>query len=109
MICVDVRNQLRPENKEANLVLVGSERLPFRSDSFDLVISHHVIEHVHDQMLHLAEIRRVLNAGGVCYLGTPNKSSPLMRGHVGNPCVLSYSQVGPLFKKAGFNATDYSA
>jgi SAM-dependent methyltransferase len=46
------------------------QTLPFRSDSFDLVFSHSVIEHVASAEDYLAECRRVLRAGGVLYLST---------------------------------------
>jgi SAM-dependent methyltransferase len=54
-------------------VLVQSELLPTTSDSYDVVISNHVVEHVEDQLLHLAEICRVLRPDGICYLATPNR------------------------------------
>ena len=44
--------------------------LPFPAASFDLVLSHAVIEHVPDAPLYLRECRRVLRAGGRCYLST---------------------------------------
>lgn len=50
--------------------------LPFPDESFDVVISNHVIEHVGDesnQLLHLRELRRVLKPGGRGYLAVPNR------------------------------------
>jgi SAM-dependent methyltransferase len=44
--------------------------LPFAAGSFDLVLSHAVIEHVPDATLYLRECRRVLKRGGHCYLST---------------------------------------
>jgi ubiquinone/menaquinone biosynthesis C-methylase UbiE len=49
-------------------VQVMDARLPFQDDSFDVVISNHVIEHVGDrqqQRLHLSEIYRVLRPDGL--------------------------------------------
>ncbi len=50
--------------------------LPFVDETFDVVLSNHVIEHVGDvraQRTHLAELRRVLRPGGVGYLAVPNR------------------------------------
>jgi SAM-dependent methyltransferase len=44
--------------------------LPFKDGSFDLVLSHAVIEHVPDAERYLRECRRVLAPGGRCYLST---------------------------------------
>jgi SAM-dependent methyltransferase len=44
--------------------------LPFRDRSFDLVLSHAVIEHVADAGRYLRECRRVLVPGGRMYLST---------------------------------------
>lgn len=44
--------------------------LPFRSGTFDLVLSHAVIEHVADAPLYLRECRRVLAPEGRFYLST---------------------------------------
>jgi 2-polyprenyl-3-methyl-5-hydroxy-6-metoxy-1,4-benzoquinol methylase len=105
---VDVVDRRAGRSAAFEFVLIPSEALPFEDASFDVVISHHVIEHVQDQVRHLQEIWRVLRPGGVCYLATPNKSSPIMRGHVGNPQVLRYPQMRPLFEQCGFCATEHS-
>jgi SAM-dependent methyltransferase len=44
--------------------------LPFRDGSFDLVLSHAVIEHVRDAPRYLRECARVLTPGGHVYLST---------------------------------------
>ncbi|MCC7007874.1 MAG: class I SAM-dependent methyltransferase [Acidobacteria bacterium] len=56
----------------ANLVFVQADgmHLPFPDHSFDLVLSHAVIEHVADAARYLGECRRVLAAGGRCFLST---------------------------------------
>lgn len=53
--------------------LVKDEILPFAEQSFDVVITNHVIEHTPQQSLHLSEIHRVLKKCGIVYLATPNK------------------------------------
>jgi SAM-dependent methyltransferase len=44
--------------------------LPFRAESFDLVMSHAVIEHVADAARYLRECGRVLKPGGRMFLST---------------------------------------
>jgi SAM-dependent methyltransferase len=45
--------------------------LPLRSGSATLVISRHVIEHIHDDRAALGELRRTLRRDGLLYLETP--------------------------------------
>lgn len=55
---------------------VEGVELPFPDESFDVVITNHVIEHVGDissQLRHLAEVRRVMRPDGIGYLAVPNR------------------------------------
>jgi SAM-dependent methyltransferase len=104
---VDVQDvRVNPDNG-IPFVQVSDEHLPFGDNFFDIVLSHHVIEHVGDQGLHLNEIRRVLTDDGICYMATPNKSSPIMEGHLGNEKVLRYRNMQPLFESARFQVNEY--
>lgn len=70
---VDDSRQIR---QGFRFTLVNGPTLPFADDSFDVVISNHVIEHVGGtelQQEHLAEIRRVLAPSGVGYLAVPSR------------------------------------
>lgn len=56
--------------------LVNDTILPFKNESFDVIITNHVIEHVgeyDDQLTHLSEVKRVLKKEGVAYLAVPNR------------------------------------
>ncbi len=50
--------------------VVDAQDIPFRDDSFDVVIANHMLYHVPDEPKALAEIRRVLKPGGRLYAAT---------------------------------------
>lgn len=57
-------------------VQVTDTTLPFAAESFDLVVSNHILDHVggpREKRRHLEEIRRVLRPGGSCYLAVANR------------------------------------
>ena len=56
-----------------------SWQLPFDDNSFDVVTSWHVIEHVSDVRESLAEWTRVLRNEGILAIETPDASSPKVR------------------------------
>jgi SAM-dependent methyltransferase len=53
--------------------VTGGERLPFASESFDLVFSDNVFEHVADPEAVFREVFRVLRPGGAFLIKTPNR------------------------------------
>jgi SAM-dependent methyltransferase len=56
--------------RHLHFALADGMYLPFADGSFDLVLSHAVIEHVADAPLYLREAARVLAPGGRMYLST---------------------------------------
>ena len=68
----DAGVRLGREKRLVNLhfARADGQALPFREGSFDLVLSHAVIEHVPDATRYLRECRRVLRPGGWFYLST---------------------------------------
>ncbi|MEO6213006.1 MAG: class I SAM-dependent methyltransferase [Vicinamibacterales bacterium] len=68
----DAGVRLRQERavRHMHFALADGMALPFADRSFDLVLSHAVIEHVADAPLYLRECARVLTAGGRVYLST---------------------------------------
>jgi 2-polyprenyl-3-methyl-5-hydroxy-6-metoxy-1,4-benzoquinol methylase len=60
-------------SKNVEFKKTNVNNLPFENDSFDLVISFEVIEHLSDYQTYFNEIKRVLKPGGVFIFSTPNK------------------------------------
>ena len=47
-------------------------KIPFEDNSFDIVILDQVLEHLSNLKLAMKEIKRVLDKGGLCYIGVPD-------------------------------------
>ncbi len=60
----------------APIVNAAGEGLPFPADSFDLILSHEVIEHVQDDRQAIREMVRTLRPGGRLALFCPNRGYP---------------------------------
>ena len=67
--------QARPRGEGA--VQAVGERLPFDDDSFDVVLSNEVIEHVDDDRLAVSEMVRVVRPGGRIVIFCPNRWYPV--------------------------------
>jgi SAM-dependent methyltransferase len=89
----------RQATARAGQVVNGAgEHLPFASLSFDLILSHEVLEHVQDDRAAVAEMARVLHRGGRAVIFTPNRGYPFethgvyWRGkyHFGNVPFVNY-------------------
>jgi SAM-dependent methyltransferase len=56
-------------------LLADAHALPFRSDTFDLVLAYAVLEHLYNPFIALGEVSRVLKQGGV-FFGTVSQGEP---------------------------------
>ena len=80
------------------IVLGVGEQLPFADNSFDLILSNEVIEHVTDDRASVAEMARVARPGGRIVIFAPNRWYPVeqhgvyWRGeyHFGNKPLVNY-------------------
>ena len=70
----------RASDGRPEFVLTSGFDLPFPDDSFDLVSSFQVLEHVPDPLVYLREIARVTRPGGEVILATPNAAIRLDPG-----------------------------
>ncbi len=72
--------------------------LGLRAKAFSLIYCYHVLEHVQDHLQTLAELERVLEPGGLLFIGFPNKKRWF--AYVGT------SQQASLFEKVKWNLND---
>lgn len=81
-----------------NLCVAPAEALPYRSETFHVVLSHEVIEHVKDDRQAVAEAVRVLRPRGRLVIWAPNRLYPFEthgaywrgRYHFGNIPLVNY-------------------
>ena len=98
------------------IVLGVGERLPFADDTFDLILSNEVIEHVADDREYAAEMIRVARPGGRIIVFAPNRWYPVeqhgiyWRGdyHFGNKPLVNYLP-DPLRNRLAPHVRTYSA
>ncbi|MCJ7700012.1 MAG: class I SAM-dependent methyltransferase [Anaerolineales bacterium] len=72
----DFERSLEARQRSTQITNAAGEGLPFEEGSFDLVLSHEVIEHVQDDRAALAEMVRVLKPGGRVVIFSPNRGYP---------------------------------
>ena len=58
-------------SSEINIIKATAENIPFGDESFDVVYSSHVLEHVTDEVKSLEEMKRVLKSNGTLIIGMP--------------------------------------
>jgi SAM-dependent methyltransferase len=63
-------------NHSPNILNAAGETLPLPSGTFDLILSHEVLEHVRDDAQAVREMVRVLRPGGRIALFVPNRGYP---------------------------------
>ena len=79
----DIARAAETSNRSLEVLSARGERLPFPDGSFDLILSHEVIEHVDDDRAAMAEMIRARrppsgeNPGGRLVLFVPNRGYPL--------------------------------
>ncbi|MFW5708700.1 MAG: methyltransferase domain-containing protein [Chloroflexota bacterium] len=79
-------------------VVAAAEALPYPAETFDVVLSHEVLEHVADDRLSAQEMVRVLKPGGRTVIFLPNRWYPFethghyWKGtyHFGNTPLINY-------------------
>lgn len=72
----DFERSVEAHQNSAHILNAAGEGLPFPPESFDLILSHEVIEHVQDDAAAVAEMVRALKPGGRIALFCPNRGYP---------------------------------
>ncbi|MFC1711391.1 class I SAM-dependent methyltransferase [Patescibacteria group bacterium] len=68
-----IKQAKRWQKRDLSYLVANAEKLPFKNESFDYVLSFDVLEHIKDQKKVLIEMARVLKKGGKLLLYTINK------------------------------------
>ncbi len=72
----DFERALEAHENSSHITNAAGEHLPFLENSFDLILSHEVIEHVQDDREAVQEMVRILRPGGMLVLFCPNRGYP---------------------------------
>jgi len=67
----------KPNLNFVNIDDIQETKLPFKDESFDMVISFQVIEHIPNTNEFLSEAKRVLKTEGILIIATPNRENRL--------------------------------
>jgi len=73
---VELERTLEAHQRVEQVICGVGEFLPFPENSFDLLLSHEVLEHVNDDLKSVQEMVRVLKPGGRLLLFCPNRGYP---------------------------------
>ena len=72
----DFERAAEAAQRNLRIVNAAGENLPYAAGTFDLILSHEVLEHVADDKLAAGEIVRVLKPGGRAVIFVPNRGYP---------------------------------
>jgi SAM-dependent methyltransferase len=94
----DFDRAVEARQSSTGVVCAAGEHLPFPDSSFDLILSHEVLEHVQNDRQAVKEIARLLRSGGRAVIFVPNRGYPFethgiyWRGvyHFGNIPLVNY-------------------
>ncbi len=95
---IEHKRAVEAHRQVPNVHVAASEHKPYPTNTFDLILSHEVLEHVEDDRAALAEMARVLRPGGRVVIFCPNRWYPFethghyWRGkyHFGNTPFINY-------------------
>jgi len=72
----DFERTAQARKNSSHIINAAGETVPLPSSTFDLILSHEVIEHVQDDRAAICEMVRTLKPGGRIMLFAPNRGYP---------------------------------
>ncbi len=72
----DVERAVEARSRSKEIINAAGEFIPLPTSTFDLILSHEVIEHVQDDRAAVKEMVRVLKPGGRAVIFCPNRGYP---------------------------------
>ena len=93
--------------KKGNVVSADLMNLPFADESFDLVISEDVFEHISDYKKAFSEVYRVLNAGGYHIFTVPLHEGKKTVSRIGNEKRIYHGD--PIREEGALVITDFGS
>lgn len=70
----DAKKNLGEKSNRFNFKIVDAENIPFKDESFNVVIANHMLYHVHNINKALKEINKVLKSEGILFASTVGKN-----------------------------------
>jgi SAM-dependent methyltransferase len=94
----DFERAAQARTRGPHIINGAGETLPLPSSTFDLILSHEVLEHVRDDRAAICEMIRMLHPGGRIVLFVPNRGYPFEthgmywkgKYHFGNKLFVNY-------------------
>lgn len=80
-------------NEPADVVHDLNKKLPFKDNTFDIVYTHHVLEHIENIINLLKEVHRILKKGGYFLICVPHISYLDSLGDLSHKRLFSYSSL----------------
>lgn len=80
----DVRLERASDEGRRPVVKADLRQVPFSDAAFDVVLCSHVLEHIHEDMVAMREIARIVAPGGLVIVAVPNEGciSARLRNHL---------------------------
>ena len=100
VIGLDIHDIRSKQNRDFKIKLYDGYTIPFKANTFDVVVSFDVIEHIEHDVHSIKEMYRVLKPGGVIFIATPNRHrlASLIKTVIGKkdvfPKVMQYDGIG---------------